>query len=337
MKKLLLLSLIGLMVMPFVSSCTTGEKAPIGMAVEFMDHAACAYIGQDKGWFEDEGLDLTSYESYATGMALASALARGDVEVAYVCLIPAINAFANAGVPIKVVAGTHKYGYGLVVDGNKVKTVKDLENPGIRFGCVREGGAVDVLLHKIIDRYNLDEGKVLSSLQRMNPPKQVMAIKTGQLDAAVLPEQWATMAEEFGFNMLVMSQDVWPDMQGSVMVVKEDLINDHPEVVKKLIKVSQRATDWSNQHPEEAAEVVARQLQETGGEVLPVNVADTASALVITPEVLLRSMQRMEFTTSVDPDMVQMTIDYIAGLGYIKSSFSAGDILDLRFLEDEHT
>jgi len=32
-----------------------------------------------------------------------------------------------------------------------------------------------------------------------------------------------------------------------------------------------------------------------------------------------------------------MTIDYIAGLGYIKSSFSAGDILDLRFLEDEHT
>jgi NitT/TauT family transport system substrate-binding protein len=337
MKRLLLLSLIGLIVIPFVSSCAAEEKAPIGMAVEFMDHAACAYIGQDKGWYEDEGLELTSYESYATGMALASALARGDIEVAYVCLVPAINAYANAGVPIKVVAGTHKYGYGLVVNGDKVKTVRDLENPGIRFGCVREGGAVDVLLHKVIDRYGLDEARILDNLQRMNPPKQVMSIKMGQLDAAILPEQWATMAEEFGFTMLVMSQDVWPEMQGSVMVVKEDLINDRPEVVKKLIKVSQRATDWSIQHPEEAAEVVARQLQEAGGEVLPVQVADTASALTITPEVLLRSMQRMEFTTGIDPEMVQVIIDYIAGLGYIKSSFSAGDILDLRFLEDEYS
>ncbi len=316
-----------------VSGCAEKEEASIGMAVEFMDHAACAYISQDKGWFEEEGLDLTAYESYATGMALASALARGDTAVAYICLIPAINAYANGGVPIKVVAGTHKYGYGLVVDADKIKAVSDLEKPDIRFGCVREGGAVDVFLHKIIDTYHLDEGKVLSNVQRMNPPKQVLAIKTGQLDAAFLPEQWATMAEEFGFTMLLTSQDVWPEMQGSVLVVKEDLINEHPEVVRKLIKVSQRATDWGNQHPEEAAEVVARQLQATGDEVLPVEVADVASSLAITPEVLRRSMQRMEFTLSIDPEMVQDIINYVAELGYIKDSFSSGDILDLRFLD----
>jgi NitT/TauT family transport system substrate-binding protein len=331
-RKLILL-LTGMMLLIAAGGCAEREEAPIGMAVEFMDHAACAYISQDKGWFEEEGLNLTAYESYATGMALASALARGDIGVAYVCLVPAINAYANAGVPIKVVAGTHKYGYGLVVDAEKIKTVQDLENPDIRFGCVREGGAVDVLFHKIIDTYHLDEGRVLSNVQRMNPPKQVLAIKTGQLDAAFLPEQWATMAEEFGFTMLLTSQDVWPEMQGSVLVVKEDLISENPEVVKKIIKVSQRATDWGNQHPEEAAEVVARQLQAAGGEVLPIEVADVASSLAITPEVLLRSMQRMEFTTSIDPEMVQTVIDYVAELGYIKSRFDAGDILDLRFLK----
>ncbi|MCK4274150.1 MAG: ABC transporter substrate-binding protein [Dehalococcoidales bacterium] len=325
--------LVGLLLLATAGACAEDKKASIGMAVEFMDHAACAYISQDKGWYEEEGLNLTAYESYASGMALASALARGDIEVAYICLVPAINAYANAGVPIKVVAGTHKYGYGLVVDTDKVNSVKDLENPDIRFGCVREGGAVDVLLHKTIDIYLLDEGKVLSNVQRMNPAKQVMAIKTGQLDAAMLPEQWATMAEESGFTMLLTSQDVWPDMQGSVLVVKEDLINDHPEVVRKLIKVSQRATDWGNQHPGEAAEVVARQLQAAGSEVLPVEVAGVDSTLAVTPEVLLRSMQRMEFTTSIDTEMVQTIIDYIAGLGYIKSGFNAGDILDLRFLE----
>jgi len=73
------------------------------------------------------------------------------------------------------------------------------------------------------------------------------------------------MAEESGLKMLLMSQDIWPEMQGSVLVVKEELIRNHPEVLEKLVKISQKATDWINQNPQEAAEIVARQLQEAGG------------------------------------------------------------------------
>jgi NitT/TauT family transport system substrate-binding protein len=330
MKRLLVLLLIVLVAIIPIGGCNTQEEATIGMAVEFMDHAACAYISQDKGWFEQEGLKLTAYESYVTGMALASALARDEIQVAYICLVPAINVYANGGVPVKIVAGTHKYGYGLVVDPDKVKTVKDLEEPDIRLGCVREGGAVDVMMHKIIDKYNLNEDKVLNNTQRMNPPRLVMAIKTGQLDAAFLPEQWATMAEELGFNMLLQSQDVWPQMQGSVLVVKQDLIDNQPELVRKLVAVSQRATDWANEHPDEAAEVVARQMQAAGGGT---EANEVITSLEITNEVLLRSMGRMEYTTDIDPQVVQATLDYIAELGYIKNSFNAEDILDLTFLE----
>lgn len=335
MKKLLFLLLAGILaVIPF-GGCTQEpqEEAPIGMAVEFNDHAASAYIAKDKGWFEEEGLKLTTYESYVTGMALAAALARGDIQVADICLVPAINAYANAGVPIKVVAGTHKYGYGLVVNPDKIKTVKDLEKPDIRIGCVEVGGAVDVVLHKMIDKYGLDEDKVLNHVQRMNPPKQVLAIKMGQLDAIFLPEHWATMAEEFGFKMLLTSQDVWPEMQGSVLVVKDDLINSHPDAVRKLVEVTKRATEWSNQHPQEAAEVMARQLQAASGEVFPAEVAGVVGKLEITPEVLLRSMSRLEYTTDIDPEVIQETIDYLVELGYIKKSFSAEDILDLRYLQ----
>jgi NitT/TauT family transport system substrate-binding protein len=299
------------------------------MAVEFMDHAACAYISQDKGWFEEAGLKLTAYESYVTGMELASALARDEIQVAYICLVPAVNVYANGGVPVKIVAGTHKYGYGLVADPAKIKTVADLENPGIRLGCVREGGAVDVLMHKTIDSYNLDEARILGNTQRMSPPQLVLAVKTGQLDAAFLPEQWATMAEELGFTMLLTSQEIWPDMPGSMLVVKQNLIDTHPEIVRKLVNVSQRATTWINEHPEEAAEIVARQMQANSGNT------DT-TGLEITSEVMLRSMQRLEYTTEISPPIVQDVIDYIANLGYIKSSFSAADILDLSFIGDDN-
>ena len=303
------------------------------MAVEFMDHAACAYIAQDMGWYEEEGLELTAYESYVTGMALAAALGRDDIQVAYLCLVPAINVYANAGVPIKIVAGTHKYGYGLVVDPDKIKTVEDLENSDIRIGCVREGGATDVMLHKTMDEYHLDEDKILDNIQRMNPPKIVFSIQTGQLDAAFLPEQWATMAEDLGFEMVVMSQDVWPEMQGSVLVVKQSLIDNHPDIVEKLVEVSRRATDWANQNPEEAAEIMSRQLQLAGTDILPEALGDSTGSLDITAELLLRSMSRLEYTLSIDPEIVQQTIDYLAELGYISSSFDASEILDLSFLE----
>ena len=142
-------------------------------------------------------------------------------------------------------------------------------------------------------------------------------------------------SQALGFKMLLMSQDVWPEMQGSVLVVKEDLIRDHPEIVKKLVKVSQKATDWANHHPNEAAEVMARQLQATGGEIFPTETAEVAGKLEITPEVLLRSMARLEYTTAIEHKVVQEMIDYIAELGYIKEGHRAEDILDLRYLEGE--
>jgi len=335
MKKKFILLLVGLVVIIPSGGCGEDEEAPIGMAVEFTDHAACAYISQDKGWYEEEGLELAAYESYATGMALASALARGDIEVAYICLVPAINAYANAGVQIKVVAGTHKCGYGLVVNPEKIQSIEDLETEGIRIGCVREGGAADVILNKVLDEYNLDEEAILGKIQRMNPPKQLLAIQTGQLDAVFLPEQWATMAEDLGFEMMLTAQDVWPEMQGSVLVVKEELIDENPEVVRKLISVSQKATEWINQNPEEAAEVVAQQLTAISEGIFPVEVAALAAQLEIKENALLKSMSRMEYTLDIDIEMVQSIIDYMAELGYIKSSFDAEEILDLSFLEDE--
>lgn len=308
------------------------EGRTIGMAVEFMDHAACAYIAQEKGWFEQEKIRISAYQSYITGMALASALARGDIQVAYICLVPAINAYANGKVPIRIVAGTHKYGYGLSVNPEKVKTLKDLEKPAVRIGCVREGGTVDVFFQRVIDNHGLDKAKLSHKVQRMNPAKQCWAVKTGKLDAAFLPEQWATMAEDMGFRMLLTAQDVWPEMQGSVLVVKEELVQRDPMIVKGLVKVTERATDYLHRHRDEAVRIVARRLSIAGGKTFPAKTAQITTSLDITPGMLKRSMTRLKYTTSLDPRAIQEMIDYIHHLGYIRHSFKAEDILDLRFL-----
>jgi NitT/TauT family transport system substrate-binding protein len=335
MKKILMLLLVGLLVLIPSGGCAPKEEASVHMAVEFVDHAACAYIARNQGWFEAEGLKVAAFENYITGMALATALGSGDINAAYVCLIPAICAYANGKVPLKVVAGTHKHGYGLLVDPERVRSVEDLENTDIRLGCAREGSPIDAIMHKMIDRYQLDESKILDKVQRMPPPNVLLALKMGQLDAGFCCEQFPSMGEELGFRILLNAEDVWPEMQGSVLIVTDDLIRDHPETVGKLVKVTQRGTRYIHEYPEDAATIVAGELTVAGKEVLPLEIGKGAAALEITPEAILESLTtKMECTTDVDPAMVQEEIDYMAKLGYIES-FNAEDILDLSFLEDE--
>jgi len=335
MKKLLLLLLAGLLGLIPLGGCAPKEETSVHMAVEFVDHAACAHIARNQGWFEAEGLKVTAFDDYITGMALAAALGRGDINAAYICLIPAICAYANAGVPIKVVAGTHKYGYGLLVDPDKIKTVKDLEKPDVRLACAREGSPVDAVMHKMIDKYKLDENKILSKVQRMPPPKVLLALKMGQIDAGFCCEQFPSMGEELGFKVFLDAQDVWPEMQGSVLIVSDDLIKKHPEIVRKLVKITQQSTQYIHEHPNDAAKIVAEELTVAGKEVLPLEIGKIAAGLEITPEAILKSLTtRMECTTDINPAIVQEEIDYLAKLGYIDTSFNAEDILDLSFLKE---
>ena len=298
--------LLGMVI--FTTGCVQEQQSDVGMAVEFNDHAACAHVAKEKGWYKEEGLNFTAYESYATGIRLASALARGDIQVAYICLSPAILAYSR-GVPIKIVAGTHKYGYGLVVSPS-ITNVSDLE--GKTIGCVREGAPADLLLNRMIEEYKLKDVKI----RRMNPLKQTVALETGRIDAAFLPEHHATVAESKGFHMLIKSQDLWPDMQGSVLVVKTDLIENDPETVRKLVWVTQKATNWLNANPDPTTIILA-------------NVLDTE------PEVINRSMSRLNYTTDIDAESVQEMIDCMAKLGYIEEGLRAEEVLDTRFLQDE--
>jgi len=337
-KVLFTLLLLGTLFVPSVASgglSRKGKGETIHMAVEFVDHAASAHIAKSKGWFQANGLDVTAFDNYITGMALAAALTRGDINVAYVCLIPAINAYANGKVPIKVVAGTHKYGYGLLVNPNKVKTIKDLEKPDIRLACPRDGSPTDAVMHKMIEKYRLDKDTILKKVRRMPPPNVLLALKMGQIDAGFCCEQFPTMGEELGFKVLLTAQDVWPQMQGSVLIVKDALIRDHPEIVKKLVKITERGIRYIHEHPEDAATIAAGALTVAGKRGLPLNIGKIASGLEITPQVILRSLTtRMECTIDIDPVQVQESIDYMSKLGYIKW-FKAEEILDLRFLHNE--
>jgi len=310
------------------------EAEPVRLAVEFLDHAACAHIARNQNWYRQAGLNVQAFDSYATGMALSAALAKGGIDAAYMCLFPAINAYANAHVPLKIVAGTHRYGYALIVNPEKIRSIADLETPGVRVGCTSEGSPPAALLHRLVDRFQLDASLVREA-RRMPPAKLLLSLRSRRIDAAFMPEQYPTMGQADGFRELVRAADLWPGMQGSVLVVTRRFLETHPEVVEKLVGLTERGIAYIRTHPAEAARIVAAELNVTGRQLVPMDFEGTSDNRLVSAEVIQTSLTRkMENCASVEPAAVQAAIDYAARIGYIQHSFPAKEILCLRYLHE---
>ncbi len=295
MKKILIVSL--LIVLLLLSGCNK-RKTSLNFAVEMNDHAAAAYIAKYNRDFAKYGIKVSSFNQYATGMALSAALSRGDINVGYVCVVPAILAYAR-GVPIKIVTLTHKYGYELVT-AKSINSVKELD--GKLVACPGEGSSANLIMKITEEKFNV-KFKTL----RTKPLMEIGAMEKGSVKAAFIPEHYASILVSKGFKILLRSQDVVPDMPGSCIVVKDDLLNKEPEAIKNLIRLTKKETEFINENREDAAKIVAKYLN-------------------CSPDIIEYSMGNLKYTDKIEEERIQYLIDKLAELGYVRK-FDAKDIL----------
>lgn len=283
-----------------------GEKPALNMAVEFNDHSAVAWIALANGWFRENNIDIKNLTMLQTGLEVATAMARGDIPIAWVCLGPAVVMYAR-GVPIKVLAMTHLNGYAIVVrpeiDSVKGLNSRKIASPG-------PGSPAWLLLHMAIDKYNLSDLEIL----QMPPYMALNALLTGQVDGASLPEHYVSLAESKGMRVLIRSQDLWPSMPGSVLVVREDFLREHPDIGLKLVEITVRGTEYINENFSNAVEIVAEKLN-------------------VPYDVIYRSMKNLNYTYTIDLGEVQKYIDLLVKYGAIEKPVKAEDLVDLTYLE----
>ncbi|RLG87126.1 MAG: hypothetical protein DRO18_03570, partial [Thermoprotei archaeon] len=274
----------------YLNLISKGELVNIGMAVEFNDHSAAAWVALDKGWFKEEGLNVSKLVVFRTGLELATAMAKGDIPVAWVCTSPAILIYSR-GTPIKILAMTHLHGYAIVARP-EISDVRELSGKVV--ASSGPGSPTWLLLKMVIDMYNLSDVEI----KKMPPFMSLNALLTGQIDAASLPEHYVSLAESKGMRVLIRSQDIWPNMPGSALVVREDFLKGHPDIVLKLIKVTVKSTKYINKNLNESARIVAKRLN-------------------VPYDVMLRSMKNLRYTYVIDKDEIQKLINLLVKYGVI--------------------
>lgn len=322
-KKVLILLLLALNLM-------VAEKSNLNFAVEYTSHATSFYYAEGKGIFKKENINVNDTKVYVSGAAVATAFVKEHFDVAYMCLVPAIITYANGGVPIKIVAGTHNDGFGVVVNPNKIQSLKDFEKDGVKIGVGPKGTVMSFIQEVIIEKGNLNPEKARKNFVTMNSSKQILALKAGLVDAIIVPEHFVSLAGNIpGMKVLLRIQDLWKGMPGSVLVVSDKLLRENPETVEKIKKVNKLSIDMINKNLNDASEIVAKNLNVYQDRIK--NETKTPDIdLTVTPQIVKDSLENMEFTTELNPRAVQEVIDKMFQYGFIQKRFDAKEILVLK-------
>ncbi len=242
------------------------------------------------------------------------------------CLVPAIYTYANGGVPIKIIAGTHKNGYALVVNSATINKLSDLEKDGIKIANGPQGTTTSFLQKLLIEKEGLDPEKVQANTVQMTQ-QAAYGFAQRKVDAIFVPEHFASLAASFpGMEMLIQSSDIWPDMQGSVLVVTEDLLTNQPGIVEKLKEINKQSIQLMNENPEDAAEIVAQVLN-INQTMVKDETESLEANLDVTPEIAAASMRNLKMTSDITIEEVQAVIDKMYELGYLAKAFKAEEII----------
>jgi len=290
----------------YILQCVSNTSATtytynIGLGVEFNTHATPVWVALHDGLFCKYGVNVTKVFKFRTGLELAAALARGDVEVGWACLGPAL-VIIDKGIPIKIVAKVHNHGYALVVNSSKIKSIKDLNrsvvySPG-------KGSPCYLLLLKIEDKYHIK----FKAIKFMPPATLLSALLSGEIGAAALPEHYASVAGSKGLKVLARSQEVWPNLPGSFLVVNEELLKKNPDLVRKLIEVTYEGIRKIKKDPDYVAKI-------------------DSDVLGVSKDVAKHSISVLDWNTTIDIKEIQKYIDFMYAHGVLHKRLNATDIV----------
>ena len=146
-------------------------------------------------------------------------------------------------------------------DDIKLTCPQDLE--GLKLGLV-PGGEVGVAFMRMCEMYDVDWDKIIKV--PLQPADQLSAFENGEIDIIACYEPWIVNAEEMGGRFLLSGTKC--DIPGipedvdfmhiySNISCSQEMLEEHPDIVEKVIRASERADEFINENREEAVKLLS--------------------------------------------------------------------------------
>lgn len=213
------------------------------------------YLGKERGYYQDEGIDLSIEEGKGSGVAMQIIAAKSDTFG--MSDSGSLMLGASKGQPVQAVmslVNTTGFGVIFLADQN-IKTAKDFE--GKTFAA-SPGDALTQLFPAIIAANDLDASKI--ELVFMDPGAKVVAVMERKVDALLggIDDQVFTIraqgleADAIGFG------DLGVNTVGITVHAHEDTIKDDPDLVRRFVRASQRSWQAAIDDPQAAVDAAMK-------------------------------------------------------------------------------
>ena len=289
---------------------------------------AQAVIGLGNGDYQKElGSIKIETQVFNAGPSAIEALFANRVDVTYVGPNPAINGYLKSdGQGLRVIAGAASGGAVFVVrNDDGINSINDLG--GKKFASPQLGNTQDVALRSYLLKNGYktsDNGGTVQVIPASNPDIFTMMLKKN-IDGAWVPEPWGTKLEkEANGTILVDERDLWPNGKfvSALIVVRTDYLQNHPDIIKKLLEAHVDETTWINNNKDDAVTVFNDQLVKLTGKSLP---ADE----------LKEAFSRMDLTYDPVKDSLYTSADNAFNLGFLGNQKpDLTNIFDLKILNE---
>ncbi|MGQ9759763.1 MAG: ABC transporter substrate-binding protein [Candidatus Methanomethylicaceae archaeon] len=256
MKRLYLYILIlaVLVLLSALGGLTLYKSPPTKVRIGYMPAASYGliWVAYEKGYFTEEGLEVTLKEYPAVGQ-LVSALYSGEVDGAPLTSV-AIAAFIK-NLDVRIVAGNSLDGTALV--SNKTLTISSLQHlSGMRLGTVQYVPG-DFVFKNAISKMNVN----VTIKEYLSPPDALTALETGSVDASLLWEPYASLAEYRNLSIALWDAEVYSkDYPCCLQVFSESFIKSNPEAITRFIRALMKAEALAYTKTEETLPMVKKYL-----------------------------------------------------------------------------
>lgn len=241
-----------------------------------------ALVARQKGFFQEElGGTEAKYATFNAGPSEIEALNSGSVDIGWIGPSPAVNGYTKSGgKSLRIIGGSASGGVKLVVDPEKITSLKDVR--GKRIATPQLGNTQDVAFlnwaaeqgWKVDPQSGKGDVTVVRSDNKVTPD----AFRAGSVDGAWVPEPTASKLVAEGGRVLLDEADLWPGKKFVItnIIVSQTFLKEHPKAVEAVLRASVRTNKWINAHPGEAKEAANAQLEKDSGKALPAEVLDPA-------------------------------------------------------------
>jgi NitT/TauT family transport system substrate-binding protein len=193
-------------------------------------------------------------QRYTDWATVVEALKTRKLDATFL-LAPLAMVLRSQGVPVKIVYLGHRDGSTVMVAKSSTATsLRDLK--GKTFARPSRFSNQYLVITKLMKDLGMKPDDI--NFVDMAPPDMPSALAAGAIDAYFVGEPHAAKAEVSGTGrVLYHAKDIWPRFVSCVLVVREELIAEKPNVVADLVRGIAESGEWAERNRLLAAKVAS--------------------------------------------------------------------------------